>query len=222
MISWNLLGILIWVAIILYLVFIIQNIRRRRIKMIIKEHRRFSPRNVMLDVLEIVVLFVAAGWIINQGILDNPDLEDASRISSTIKYEPLIMSTGTGNSSYVTINSSKKKEGSQTYTFYRAGSKMTVSSDYASVAYGNTATDVNAEKIPYIKKELTKMDKKYQRAYVAIYTAKYKQNWRNGIGLHAGRIATVYYLIRIPDASFIKQSKNQNKKSSLKLLFNLD
>ena len=117
----------------------------------------------------------------------------------------LNMNTGTGNSSYVTINSAKKKYGSQTYTFYRAGSKITASSDYASIAYGNTSLDVNAEKIPYVKKELAKMDKKYQRAYVAVYTAKYKKNWQNGIGMHAGHLATRYYLIRIPDASFIKQ-----------------
>jgi hypothetical protein len=42
MFSWNIIGILIWVAIILYLVFIVQNIRQRRIKMIIKQHKRFT------------------------------------------------------------------------------------------------------------------------------------------------------------------------------------
>ena len=205
MFSWNIIGILIWVAIILYLVFIIQNIRKRRIKMIIKQHKRFSWPNFLLNAIEIVILLVAAGWMVNQTFMDNPDLEDATRITSTVKYDPLIMNTGTGNSSYVTINSAKKKYGSQTYTFYRAGSKITASSDYASIAYGNTSLDVNAEKIPYVKKELAKMDKKYQRAYVAVYTAKYKKNWQNGIGMHAGHLATRYYLIRIPDASFIKQ-----------------
>ena len=205
MFSWNIIGILIWVAIILYLVFIIQNIRKRRIKMIIKQHKRFSWPNFLLNAIEIVILLVAAGWMFNQTFMDNPDLEDANRITSTVKYDPLIMNTGTGNSSYVTINSAKKKYGSQTYTFYRAGSKITASSDYASIAYGNTSLDVNAEKIPYVKKELAKMDKKYQRAYVAVYTAKYKKNWQNGIGMHAGHLATRSYLIRIPDASFIKQ-----------------
>ena len=61
--------------------------------------------------------------------------------------------------------------------------------------------------IANVKKELAKMDKKYQRAYVAIYTAKYKRNWQNGIGMHAGHLATRYYLIRVPDSSFIKQEK---------------
>lgn len=108
MFSWNIIGILIWVAIILYLVFIVQNIRQRRIKMIIKQHKRFSWPNMVLNIVEIVVLLVAAGWMFNQTFMDNPDLEDANRITSSVKYEPLIMRTGAGNSSYVTINSAKK------------------------------------------------------------------------------------------------------------------
>lgn len=205
MFSWNIIGILIWVAIILYLVFIVQNIRKRRIKMIIKSHKRFKWPNFIITTVEILVLLVATGWMFAQSFMDNPDLDDASRISSSVKYEPLIMKTGMGNSSYVTINSAKKKMGSQTYTFYKAGSKITASSDYASIAYGNTALDVNAEKIPYVKKELAKKDKEFQRAYVAIYTAMYKKNWQNGVGMHAGHLATRYYLIRVPDRSFIKQ-----------------
>lgn len=207
MFSWNIIGILIWVAIILYLVFIVQNIRQRRIKMIIKKHKSFSWPNFIITVIEVIVLLVAASAMFAQTFMDNPDLEDTSRITSSVKYEPLIMNTGTGNSSYVTINSAKKKYGSQTYTFYRAGSKITASSSYASIAYGKNALDVNAEKIPYSKKQLAKMDKKYQSAYVAIYTAKYKKNWQNGIGMHAGHLATRYYLIRVPDQSFIKQGK---------------
>lgn len=207
MFTWNLLGILVWVVIILYLVFVIQNIRQRRIKMIIKQHKRFTWPNLLLDLVEIVVFLVAAGWMFNQCLMDNPDLDDQARISSSVKYQPLIMSTGgTGNSSYVTINSSKKKNGWQTYTFYQSGQKMTVSSNYASVSYGKTPTNLNSEKIPYNKKVLLKKDREYQRAYVAIYTARYKSNWQNGLGIHAGRLATRYYLIRVPDSSFIKQN----------------
>lgn len=209
MFSWNLLGILLWVIILLYLVFVIQSIRKRRIKMIIQKHKRFSWPNFLISIVEIIIFIVVAAWMLNETALDNPDLEDASRITSSVQYEPLVMNTGVGNSSYVTINSSKKKYGSQTYTYYRAGTKVTVGSDYASVSYGNSPLNVSAEKIPYELKTLKKMDRKYQRAYVAVYTAKYKKNWQNGIGLHAGRIATRYYLVRIPDQSFIKQNKNK-------------
>ena len=85
MFSWNIIGILTWVAIILYLVFIIQNIRRRRIKMIIKQHKHFSWPNFILNIVEVVILFVAAGWMFNQTFMDNPDLEDASGITSSVK-----------------------------------------------------------------------------------------------------------------------------------------
>lgn len=206
MFSWNLLGILLWVIILLYLVFVIQSIRKRRIKMIIQEHKRFSWPNFLLSVLQVVVLLIAGGWLLGQAMFDNPDLEDSSRITSNVQYQPLIMNTGAKKSSYVTINSAKKKYGSQTYTYYRAGTKVTVGNNYATVSYGATPLSVTAEKIPYELKTLKKMDRKYQRAYVAVYTAKYKKTWQNGIGLHAGRIATRYYLIRIPDQSFIKQN----------------
>ncbi|MDF7682208.1 LVIS_2131 family protein [Lactobacillus sp. ESL0679] len=205
MFSWNLLGILLWVVIILYFVFVVQNIRKRRITMIIKKHCRFSWPNFLLDILEVVVLLVGLGAMFTKTILDNPDLEDTSEISSHIIYQPLVMDTGTGNSSYVTINSKKKKMGAQTYTFYRSGKRVKVSSDFATVAYGKNPLDLNAERVPYKVEQLKQMDKKYQKAYVAIYTATYKKIWQNGIGMHAGHNAMTYYLIRIPDASFIKQ-----------------
>ncbi|WEV36764.1 LVIS_2131 family protein [Lactobacillus sp. ESL0677] len=205
MFSWNLLGILLWVVIILYFVFVVQNIRKRRITMIIKKHRRFSWLNFLLDILEVVVLLVGLGAMFTKTMLDNPDLEDTSEISSHIVYQPLVMDTGTGNSSYVTINSKKKKMGTQTYTFYRSGKRVKVSSDFATVAYGKNPLDLNAERVPYKVEQLKQMDKKYQKAYVAIYTATYKKIWQNGIGMHAGHNAMTYYLIRIPDASFIKQ-----------------
>lgn len=205
MFSWNLLGVLLWVVVILYFIFVIQNIRKRRIKMIIKKHQQFSWNNFLIDILEVAVFLVGVIWLFGRTMLDNPDLEDKTKITSTITYEPLVINTGTGNSNYVTINSKKKKISTQTYTYYCNGKKARVSSDFASVAYGKSPLDLNASRIPYDKKELKKMDRKYQKAYVATYTATYKKVWQNGLGLHAGHIATRYYLIRIPDASFVKE-----------------
>ncbi|WEV39598.1 LVIS_2131 family protein [Lactobacillus sp. ESL0684] len=205
MFSWNLLGILLWVVVILYAVFVIQHIRKRRINMIIKQHRRFSWPNFLLNIIEIAILLVSAVWLFKQTMLDNPDLDDTKLIASKVTYQPLVMSTGEGNSSYVTLDSKKKKIGTQTYTYYRSGKKVKVSSDFATVVYGQNPLDLNAERIPYDEKQLHKMDRRYQKAYVATYTATYKKVWQNGIGMHAGHNATRYYLIRIPDASFIKQ-----------------
>ncbi|WP_260265656.1 hypothetical protein [Lactobacillus delbrueckii] len=38
--SWNVLGVALWVGAIVYLVFIVQNIRRRRLKMIIQRRHK--------------------------------------------------------------------------------------------------------------------------------------------------------------------------------------
>lgn len=58
---------------------------------------------------------------------------------------------------------------------------------------------------------LAKYDVKYQKAYVAIYEAKYKNTWQNGLGLHVGRNALKYYLIRVPDATFVREVKNEKR-----------
>lgn len=205
MFSWNLIGVLLWAIVVLFLIFVVQNIRRRRITMIIKKHQQFSWPNFFIDLLEVALFLIAAVWLFNKTMLDNPDLDNTQQITSKITYQPLIMNTGEGNSSYVTVNSKKKKISTQTYTYYCAGKKARVSSDFATVAYGKNPLDLNASRIPYDEKALKKMDRKYQRAYVATYTATYKKTWQNGIGMHAGHNATRYYLIRIPDASFIKQ-----------------
>ncbi len=207
MISWNLLGVLLWVVVILYFVFVVQNIRKRRITMIIKKHRQFSWPNFLIDIIEVAALLVGIVWLFGKTMLDNPDLDDTTKIKSHITYEPIVMNPGEGNSSYVTIDSKKKRISTQTFTYYRPGKKIKVASDFATVAYGKSPLDLNAAKIPYNKKQLQTMDRKYQRAYVAIYTANYKKVWQNGIGMHAGHNATRYYLIRIPDSSFIREKE---------------
>ena len=94
MFSWNLLGVLLWVIIILYLFFVVQNIRKRHITMIIKKHQQFSWLNLAIDFLEVAILLVGTLWLFGRTVLDNPDLEDTSKIAATVIYEPLIMNTG--------------------------------------------------------------------------------------------------------------------------------
>ena len=96
----------------------------------------------------------------------------------------------------------------QQYIFYIKGKKYTVPSHLATVSYSKDPINVTASALPFSRKELKKEDSRYQQAYVAIYTAKYKNTAVNGPGLHAGRQAKRFYLIRVPDSSFIdKENK---------------
>lgn len=205
MLSWNVLGVVVWVLIILYLVFVVQNIRKRHIRMIIKLHKNFSWSTLGLDLLEVVVFLIAAIWMFNRSFLDNPDLENQTLIMSKTSYTPLILTPASKNSYYVTISSAKRKIASQTYSFYKAGNRVTVSSNNATIADGKDPLNVDAQKIPFSKNKLKQVDHRYQRAYVATYTATYRNNWQNGLGLHAGHVASRFYLIRVPDQSFVRQ-----------------
>ena len=206
--SWNVLGVALWVGAIVYLVFIVQNIRRRRLKMIIQRRHKFEWGNSLISLLEVASFCLLAGWLLAVSLFDDPNLTDTSRITSSMTYKPLVLQPSASQSYYVQVKSTKNRDLSQQYIFYLRGKKYTVPSYLATVSYEKDPINVTASALPFSRKELKKEDSRYQQAYVAIYTAKYKNTAANGIGLHVGHQAKRFYLIRVPDSSFIdKESK---------------
>lgn len=206
--SWNVLGVALWVGAIVYLVFIVQNIRRRRLKMIIQRQHKFEWGNSIISLLEVVSFCLLTGWLLAISLFDDPNLTDTSRITSSVTCKPLVLQPSASQSYYVQVKSSKNRDLSQQYIFYLKGKKYTVPSHLATVSYSKDPINVTASALPFSRKELKKEDSRYQQAYVAIYTAKYKNTAANGMGLHAGREAKRFYLIRVPDSSFIdKENK---------------
>lgn len=206
--SWNVLGVALWVGAIVYLVFIVQNIRRRRLKMIIQRQHKFEWGNSIISLLEVVSFCLLIGWLLAISLFDDPNLTDTSRITSSVTCKPLVLQPSASQSYYVQVKSSRNRDLSQQYIFYLKGKKYTVPSHLATVSYSKDPINVTASALPFSRKELKKEDSRYQQAYVAIYTAKYKNTAANGLGLHAGREAKRFYLIRVPDSSFIdKENK---------------
>lgn len=203
--SWNVLGVALWVALIVYLTFIVQNIRKRRLRMIIERHHSFEWGNFAISIAEIAIFCLALGWLAGQLVFDNPNLNDQTRISAKVKYQSLILQPGASKNYYVKVDSSKTKNASQNYIFYTAGHKYTVPSRMATVSYEDNPINVTASTIPFKLAKLKQMDDRYQKAYVAVYTARYKNTAQNGLGMHAGKVATRFFLIRVPDTSFIKK-----------------
>ncbi|MFR0613342.1 LVIS_2131 family protein [Lactobacillus porci] len=203
--SWNVLGVALWVALIVYLTFIVQNIRKRRLRMIIERHHSFEWGNFAISIAEIAIFCLALGWLAGQLVFDNPNLNDQARISAKVKYQSLILQPSASKNYYVKVDSSKTKNASQNYIFYTAGHKYTVPSRMATVSYEDNPINVTASTIPFKLAKLKQMDDRYQKAYVAVYTARYKNTAQNGLGMHAGKVATRFFLIRVPDTSFIKK-----------------
>ena len=205
--GWNILGILAWLILVLYLIFIVQNIRKRHLMMIVKDRKRFEWKTTLLDILEVLVLRCGAIYMFSITLFYNPDLENKQVLSSKIEYQPLILTAGNKRSYYVTARSDNKKAPVQTYTFYSNGNRVTVKSNYATISDGKNPMSVQAAAIPYSAKQLVQADGRYQSAYVATYTATYKKNWYNGLRMHAGKTAARYYLIRVPDRTFVRELK---------------
>lgn len=203
--SWNVLGVALWVALIVYLTFIVQNIRKRRLRMIIERHHSFEWGNFAISIAEIAIFCLALGWLAGQLVFDNPNLNDQARISAKVKYQSLILQPSASKNYYVKVDSSKTKNASQNYIFYTAGHKYIVPSRMATVSYEDNPINVTASTIPFKLAKLKQMDDHYQKAYVAVYTARYKNTAQNGLGMHAGKVATRFFLIRVPDTSFIKK-----------------
>lgn len=206
--SWNVLGVALWVGAIVYLVFIVQNIRCRQLKMIIQRRHKFEWSNSLISLLEVASFCLLAGWLLAVSLFDDPNLTDTSRITSSVTYKPLVLQPSASQSYYVQVKSTKSRDLSQQYIFYLKGKKYTVPSYLATVSYEKDPINVPASALPFSRKELKKEDSRYQQAYVAIYTAEYKNTAANGIGFHAGHQAKRFYLIRVPDSSFIdKENK---------------
>ncbi|WP_201346927.1 LVIS_2131 family protein, partial [Lactobacillus nasalidis] len=185
----------------------VQNIRRRRLKMIIQRQHKFEWGNFLLSLLEVVSFCLLALGLVKLTFFDDPNLTDSSRITSSVAYKPLVLRPSASQSYYVKVKSTRNSDLSQQYVFYIEGKKYTVPSHLATISYEKDPINVTASALPFSRKALKQEDSRYQQAYVAIYTASYKNTAINGLGLHAGRQAKRFYLIRVPDSSFI--SKNQ-------------
>ncbi len=115
--SWNVLGVALWVAVIVYLVFVIKNIRQRRLKMIITRQRTFEVKNFLLSCLEVAVLLVAIAFLGWETLFKKPDLTDRSQVESRVTYHALVLEPSAVKSYYV-------KEAAGSYAYYINGKSI--------------------------------------------------------------------------------------------------
>lgn len=199
--AWNIVGLLLWIALIVYAVFIIHNIAVRRSRIIINEHYNFTFIHHLKSFVQILILFVGIGFMFFQTFKTDVNTDN---VNITRSYQPLILDTNGNNSYYVRIKSGSNPNLNQSYHYLVKGKRLSVSSNDASVLVG-TSNAVNVQKsaVKWNQHLADKLDSKYQRAWIVDAVATYKKSFWNGIGLHAGHQARRYTLIRVPDNSFI-------------------
>ncbi|WP_143462669.1 LVIS_2131 family protein [Levilactobacillus enshiensis] len=202
--TWNLVGMGVWLLVLIALVWMVHDMRVRRIRLIVKEHHSFSWRNFTISTIELVAWLLVFGGMSYTTFFQNVN-HLGDRVSQTTRYEPLVINTGDGSGSsyYVTVNNRKGNKPIQTYTYLTEGEKYQVSSADATVSDGKKAINLPASAYKWNAKKVAKYDQRHQKAWVGVIETTYKKSFVNGLGLHAGRLADRFTLIRIPDHSFM-------------------
>ncbi|UQS82234.1 LVIS_2131 family protein [Bombilactobacillus folatiphilus] len=200
--NWNILGVLCWIVVICLVAGIIFHTRQRHLKMIVVQKKHHSQMNWFLDIIEFLIALIAVGGMLYVTVLDRANAKDSQRITLNYEVQPLVMQTKSSQGYYVQAKGAADKNIIQYYTYWTHGAKYSVPSNNASVVDGDQSISLNAKNYPW--PHTRKYDQKYQKAYVITMVAHYKNNWRNGLGMHVGSVATDYTLIRIPSNTFLQ------------------
>ena len=201
---WNLIGLIAWLALIAYLIFIIWHIRNRHLKMVVMFRKAHDGRTWLLDLLEVAVLIVAFCGLAWAAWLRPVDYADRDNIRVKYTYEKLMLRTDADRSYFVSVTSGNGTQPTRYYTYWTEGTKYQISSRNADVSDATDPLTVKASAYPWQDKKLKALEKEAEKAYVATYIGTYKPTFLNGLGLHVGRPAQRFALIRIPNDTFQK------------------
>lgn len=208
---WNLIGIAAWVLLLVYLIFIVMNIRRRHINMIVHGKHR-SGRTLTVDVLEVLVLLLCAYGLFYAAALRPVDYGDQSQVSVKHDYAPLVLQSNSHQAYYVTVQSTNSKSPVRHYTYWTDSTKVQVTSQNATLADDGGVLPVSASGYPWSKKKLTELDKSSDQAFAATVKATYKNTFLNGLGVHAGHQADSFTIIRVPNKQLVNVKPLSSRK----------
>ncbi|HIY93177.1 LVIS_2131 family protein [Companilactobacillus sp. HBUAS56275] len=206
--SWNFVGIIAWIIVLALLIFVVFNIRNRHLKILVQQKKKITGVTILTDLLEIVVVILAVSGMLYTSLFTKVDLNDKENIAVTYKYNPMIVqTTDDGQGYYVKINKQESSSSTDVYQYWLNNSKYTVSSQNATISDATLPFTVSGLRLNWPVKKIKKLDSKYQDAYVITMQAKYKNNFKNGLGLKANRYAMEYRVLRVPASSFINVEK---------------
>jgi hypothetical protein len=210
--SWNLIGIIAWAVVIALLVFVVFNIRNRHLKiLVVNKEKGITWKTILVDLLEIVIVIAAVSGMLYVSLFSRVNTKDKQDVAMSYKYEPMIVqTTKDGQGYYVKITKSTSGGGNNdVYQYWLNNSMYSVSSRDAAISDATLPFNVSGVPINWPIKKIKSLDDKYQSAYVITAEGKYKNNFVNGLGLKAGRLAMEYRVLRVPARSFITVGHQQ-------------
>ena len=217
--AWNWAGILLWLILIAYLLWVIENVhsrKKRGVKLVSNPKKSnlifdLTSRNFKITLVEVVVLLLF-GFGLGKTTFDH----HLNRMNSMVvtKCEPLDLTeikpnkkhpNAKARSYYVQVDRSKSRSFSQKYHFSVAGRKIKSASktSFITAQPNQLAGNLNlpARVSNILKMKAKKEDRLNHRTWVIRFVTAYRNTFGNGIGLHAGQKKFYYTIIRIPNNS---------------------
>lgn len=205
--AWNLIGMGLWLLLLIYLVWMVHDMRVRRLKLIVTEKKSFSAQNLTKSTIEMIIFLLGLWGMSYATFFQDVSKLNTNRVTVAYHYKPLVLdTTSAAQSTYVTVRTGKGRKPIQVYKYSTDGETDQVSSLDATISGGKDPINVSASAYKWNKKTVKRYDTKTQKAWVGVVETTYKKDFLNGIGLHAGRLANRFTLIRVPDHSFVKQT----------------
>ena len=201
--SLNWLGLMAWLIIFVLAYVASRLIRKRHLTMILQHHRHFSWTVFGLDLLQVAVVLGLIGGMLYLHYFRPLNYADTQQVKVTYQTKPLILQTKGIKGYYVKISRRHQQDASQVYQYWTEGSRYTISSLDAGIATGTNPVVVGAHNYHFPTQLLKRAETRYHQAYVANATARYRNNWLNGLSWRVGQKASGYTLIRIPSDVFI-------------------
>jgi hypothetical protein len=201
--AWNFIGIAAWVLLLIYLIFICINIRSRHIKNIVVHGKKKSGQTILIDLIEVIIFFAVGYGLFYAAWLRPVDYTAKDEVSVSHEYVPLVLQTDEDQSYYVVVQAANSKTPVKRFTYWADGSKVQVSSHNAMLNYDAATLPVRAASYPWNKKILKEIERSSDHAFAATVNAKYKDTFMNGLGMHAGKNADSFTIIRIPNDQLI-------------------
>ena len=206
--NWNWLGWLLWIAAIVFMIWVTHYIRVKQLMLIAKTKRRFDKK---LFARYVVLVVLAIGWLGGMAYLSffrRVSYDDTQAVKITTEYEALQLNSQDNDYYYVIA---KQAQGGTrpivSYTYWTDNAKMTTDARGTTIVDSDRLVTGQAAGYPWNMKKLKSYDSKTGHAFVAVMTIKYRNTVLNGMGVRCGKLADTHTLIRIPAANMVDQKK---------------
>ena len=206
--NWNWLGWLLWIAAIVFMIWVTHYIRVKQLMLIAKTKHRFDKK---LFVRYVVLVVLAIGWLGGMAYLSffrRVSYDDTQAVKITTEYEALQLNSQDNDYYYVIA---KHAQGGTrqivSYTYWTDNAKMTTDARGTTIVDSDRLVTGQAVGYPWNMKKLKAYDSKTGHAFVAVMTIKYRDTILNGMGVRCGKLADTHTLIRIPAANMVDQKK---------------